>query len=75
MGILPVMVDKRRKLSEEVRDYINENYELTIFDSMIRNNVKASEAPSFGQSVITYAPSSNSAQDYKAFAQEIAGLN
>lgn len=75
LGILPVMVDKRRKLSEEVKDYINENYDLRIFESFIRNNVKASEAPSFGQSVISYAPSSNSAKDYKAFANEIVGLN
>ncbi|MEQ9468076.1 MAG: ParA family protein [Ekhidna sp.] len=75
MGILPVMVDKRRKLSEEVRDYINENYDVKIFNSMIRNNVKASEAPSFGQSVIEYSPSSNSAKDYMAFAEEIVKLN
>lgn len=74
-GILPVMVDKRRKLSQEVKDYILENYEVKIFDSMIRNNVKASEAPSFGQSVIQYAPSSNSAKDYMEFANEIVRLN
>lgn len=75
IGILPVMVDKRRKLSEEVKDYIKENYDVNIFQSMIRNNVKASEAPSFGQSVIEYAPSSNSAKDYMAFAEEIVKLN
>ena len=75
MGILPVMVDKRRKLSEEVKDYIHENYDVNIFNSMIRDNVKASEAPSFGQSVIEYAPSSNSAKDYTVFADEIVKLN
>lgn len=75
MGILPVMVDKRRKLSQEVKDYILENYDVTIFDTMIRNNVKASEAPSFGQSVIQYAPTSNSAKDYTDFANEIVKLN
>lgn len=74
-GILPVMVDKRRKLSQEVKDYIVENYDVKIFDSMIRNNVKASEAPSFGQSVIHYSPSSNSAKDYIDFANEIVTLN
>ena len=74
LGILPVMVDKRRKLSTEVRDYIQENYDLRIFESMIRNNVKASESPSFGQSVVAYAPTSNSALDYKAFAEEITHL-
>ena len=74
LGILPVMVDKRRKLTEEVRDHIRENYEVNIFDSCIRNNVKASESPSFGGSVISYAPSSNSAKDYSAFAKEIVAL-
>ena len=69
------MVDKRRKLSEEVKDYIKENYDVKIFNSMIRNNVKASEAPSFGQSVIEYSPQSNSAKDYVTFANEIVKLN
>lgn len=75
LGILPVMVDKRRKLSDEVKEYINENYDVRIFDSMIRNNVKASEAPSFGQSVVHYAPRSNSAQDYLNFSAEFLRLN
>lgn len=74
-GVLPVMVDKRRKLSQEVRDYISENYELRIFDSMIRSNVKASEAPSFGKSVIHYKPTSNAAVDYMHFGDEILELN
>ena len=74
LGILPVMVDKRRKLTEEVRDYIKENYDINIFESYIRNNVKASESPSFGSSVISYAPNSNSAKDYVSFAKEIVAL-
>lgn len=74
-GVLPVMVDSRRKLSQEVKEHIQENYELRIFDSMIRNNVKASEAPSFGKSVIAYKPTSNSAVDYMHFADEILDLN
>ena len=75
LGVLPVMIDRRRKLTEEVKEYIQENYDLRIFESMIRNNVKASEAPSFGQSVIAYAPSSNSAKDYMSFAEEVMALN
>lgn len=75
MGILPVMVDKRRKLSTEVHDHLNQNYEIKVFDSKIRNNVKASEAPSFGVSVISYAPTSNSARDYMNFAKEFLMLN
>lgn len=74
LGILPVMIDKRRKLSSEVKAYIEENFEIRLFESGIRNNVKAAEAPSFGQSVILYSPNSNSAQDYQAFGNELLSI-
>lgn len=74
MGILPVLIDSRRKLNHEVLEYIQENYDIPVFKSKIRRNVRASEAPSFGQSVITYAPNSNSATDYQEFAKEILKL-
>lgn len=71
LGVVPVLYDKRRKLSAEVLDFIHENYDLHVFKSYIRNNVKASEAPSFGQSVIAYDPQSNSAKDYINLVDEI----
>lgn len=74
-GVLPVMVDKRKKLSSEVHDYIKKNFEVNVFKNVIRTNVKAAEAPSFGCSVIKYAPSSNSALDYLAFANEFMTNN
>ena len=74
LGILPVMVDKRRKLSSEVYEHINANYDFRMFESQIRPNVRASEAPSFGQSVISYAPTSNSASDYLDLSEEILKL-
>lgn len=73
-GILPVMVDKRRKLTQEIHDHIHEHFEFRVFESIIRSNVKASEAPSFGQSVVKYAPQSNSAKDYKSFAKAFIKL-
>ncbi|WP_422360049.1 ParA family protein [Reichenbachiella sp.] len=71
LGLLPVMVDSRRKLSREIYEHIEENYNFKIFNSRIRTNVRASEAPSFGESLISYAPTSNGAKDYMAFANEI----
>lgn len=71
MGLLPVMVDSRRKLSREIYEHIEENYSFKIFKSRIRTNVRASEAPSFGESLISYSPNSNGAKDYMAFANEI----
>ncbi|MDH5381006.1 MAG: ParA family protein [Cyclobacteriaceae bacterium] len=73
-GILPVMVDHRRNLDGEVEGFIKENYNIPLFESRIRTNVRASEAPSFGKSVISYAPKSNSAMDYINFASELIKL-
>lgn len=70
LGILPVMVDNRRKLSLEVKTHISENFNIKLFKSSIRNNVRAAEAPSFGQSIISYSPNSNSAKDYIEFGKE-----
>jgi len=74
LGILPVMIDKRRKLSNEVKNYIEENFDIRLFESGIRNNVKAAEAPSFGSSIINYAPNSNSAKDYQTFGKEFLSI-
>jgi len=70
-GILAVMVDRRKKLSQDIIDYIQENYTTPLLKSAIRTNVKASEAPSFGKSVLSYAPKSSSALDYLSLAKEI----
>jgi len=69
-GIVVVMYDVRRKLSQEVLEYLRENVKEKIFDSHIRLNVKLAEAPSFGRSVLDYDASSNGAKDYKALAAE-----
>lgn len=69
-GIVVVMFDIRRKLSQEVLEYLQENVKERIFESHIRLNVKLAEAPSFGKSVLDYEPASNGAKDYKALAEE-----
>jgi len=69
-GIVVVMFDKRRKLSAEIQEYLEQNIDERIFDTRIRLNVKLAEAPSFGKSVLDYDPSSNGAQDYLSLAEE-----
>lgn len=71
IGALGVIVNESRKLSEEVLEYIRDNYGINIFNNHVRNNVKAAEAPSFGESVIDYAPSSISAKDYINVTNEL----
>lgn len=69
-GIVVVMYDVRRKLSQEVLEYLQENVKEKIFKNHIRLNVKLAEAPSFGKSILNYDASSNGAKDYKALAAE-----
>ena len=41
------------------------------FQTRIRRNIRLAEAPSFGQSILQYAPESNGAEDYRRLAEEI----
>ena len=41
------------------------------FDTRIRRNIRLAEAPSYGQSIFSYAASSNGAQDYRSLAMEV----
>ena len=43
-----------------------------VYQPPIRRNIKLAEAPSFGQSVLTYAPDSNGAKDYARLARAVA---
>lgn len=45
-----------------------------IFKSKIRRNIKLAEAPSFGQSIMDYAPASSGAVDYLALAAEVLDM-
>ena len=71
MGVLPIMINSRRKLSQEVIEFIQNNYKIPIFKTYIRMDVKIAEAPSHGKSVLEYAPQSRGAEDYKNLALEI----
>ena len=44
-----------------------------VFEARIRRNIKLAEAPSFGKSILEYAPSCHGAQDYLALAMEVLG--
>ena len=56
-------------------DKITRVFDDGVFNNFIRTNVRAAEAPSFGVSIIEYAPKSNSAIDYCNLAKEIIAIN
>ncbi len=71
LGVLPIMVDYRKNITKEILKHIQEEYNVSIFDRGIRSNVKVIESPSFGLSVLDYAPDCTSSKDYINLSQEI----
>lgn len=75
LGVLPINVDLRSNISKEILTFVDENFDIPILKSYIRSCVKFAEAPSFGESIFSYAPSSSGAEDYQVLAKEIITLN
>jgi chromosome partitioning protein len=70
-GIAPCLYDSRLRLAREVLGEIRKYFPGQVFQQPIRSNVKLAEAPSFGASIIEYAPESNGALDYRRLALEV----
>ena len=74
-GILLTMFDKRTNLSTLVYDEVKKFFPDKIFKTVIPRNVRLSEAPSFGEAIISYDKMSKGAFAYKALAKEIIKKN
>ncbi len=70
--ILITMYDGRTKLSQGVADEVREHFGDTVLKTSIPRSVRVSEAPSYGQTVMTYDPGSPGALCYLEAAREIA---
>ncbi len=70
-GAVLTMYDRRTKLSNEVVKEINRNFPGKVFDAVVPRNVRLSEAPSYGQTILEFDPWSKGARAYKQLAQEI----
>ncbi|MFB9544809.1 AAA family ATPase [Micromonospora sagamiensis] len=70
--ILLTMYDRRTRLADAVEQDVRNHFGDKVLQAVIPRNVRVSEAPSYGQSVMTYDPGSRGATSYFAAAQEIA---
>jgi chromosome partitioning protein len=70
--ILLTMYDGRTKLADQVAAEVREHFGDRVLRSVIPRSVRVSEAPGFGQSVITYDPGSRGALSYLDAADELA---
>jgi len=71
-SILLTMYDGRTRLASQVADEVREHFGAVVLGSVIPRSVRVSEAPSYGQSVMTYDPGSSGAQAYMEAARELA---
>jgi chromosome partitioning protein len=74
-GFLLTMFDKRNNLSHQIVEEVQKHFEDMVFDTMIMRNIKLGEAPSFGQSILSYDANSRGADNYLALARELLQRN
>lgn len=84
-GVLLCMYDANTRLAAEVSTDVSAYFsrektpgciwsEARAFQTRIRRNIRLAEAPSFGQSIFQYAPTSNGAEDYRHLAEEVLAM-
>lgn len=69
-GLILTMYDARTNLSRQVVDEVVKHFPSAAFRAIIPRSVKLSEAPSYGEVILTYAPGSSGAMAYEALCQE-----
>ncbi|WP_378185033.1 ParA family protein [Aquimarina sp. W85] len=74
-GLLLTMYDSRLRLSNQVVEEVQKHFNEMVFKTIIQRNIRLSEAPSYGESIINYDASSKGASNYLSLAHEIIKKN
>lgn len=74
-GLLLTMYDSRLRLSNQVVEEVQKHFGKMVFKTIIQRNIRLSEAPSFGEDIITYDASSRGAKSYLSLGSEIIKRN
>jgi chromosome partitioning protein len=72
-AIVLTMYDSRTKLAEQVADEVRNHFGAKVCRMVIPRTVRLSEAPSFGQPILTFDPTSRGAVAYRELAKEVSG--
>ena len=72
-ALVCVMYDARTKLSDQVVQEVRDHFGERVCRTVIPRTVRLSEAPSYGQPIITFDPSSRGAIAYRELAREVSG--
>jgi chromosome partitioning protein len=71
VGVLLTFMEDRTTFSREMQQQLREVFPGLVFNTVIHRNVRLAEAPSAGESILTYAPVSRGAIEYRTLAAEI----
>jgi chromosome partitioning protein len=74
-GLLLTMYDTRLRLSNQVVEEVKTHFQEMVFNTIIQRNVRLSEAPSFGQTIIMHDANSKGAINYLNLAKELMEKN
>lgn len=74
-GLLLTMFDSRLRLSNQVVDEVRKHFSSMVFETIVHRNIRLSEAPSYGESIISYDATSKGAVNYLNLANEIITKN
>lgn len=70
-GVVVTMFDSRTQLAHQVAGEVKRYFGDKVFRTIIPRNVRLSEAPSFGKSIVEYDPRSKGAESYDTLAKEV----
>lgn len=71
-GIVLTMYDARTKLADQVEQEVRNHFGSRVYRTVIPRTVRLSEAPSFGQPIIVFDPTSRGAGAYRDLAKEVS---
>ena len=74
-GVVMTMKDKRSNLTAQVSDEILKFFGKRAFFTYIPRNIRLAEAPSHGEPILIYEPSSKGAEAYMSLAEEFLDRN
>ncbi len=72
-GLVMTMFDGRTNLSQQVVQEVWSHFGKRVFRTVIPRSVRLSEAPSYGEPILTYAPQSTGGRAYESLARELLG--
>lgn len=74
-GVVLTMFDARTNLSKQVVEEVRRYFPAYVFETVVPRTVRLSEAPSYGETILSYAPATAGAAAYHALAYELMERN